>query len=56
MEWLTAKYWHSNTPCVVRLPLGDLDEHRLDAVFAALRGDQRERELRADDRDVGAAT
>ena len=20
MEWLTAKYWHSNTPCVLRCP------------------------------------
>ncbi len=36
------------------LPLGDLDEHRLDPVLAALRGDQRQGELRADDRDVGA--
>ena len=35
--------------------LGDLDEHRLDAVLAALLGDQREGELRADDRNVRAA-
>ena len=34
------------------LTLGDLDEHRLDAVLAAFGGDQRQRELRADDRDV----
>ena len=53
IEWLTAKYSHSNTPCVRALALGDLDEHRLDAVFAALLRDQRQRELRADDRDVG---
>ena len=34
--------------------LGHLDEDRFDAVLAALLGDQRERELRTDDRDVGA--
>ena len=55
MEWFTAKYWHSNTPWVLRCAFGDLDEHRLDAVFAALLGDQRERELGPDDRDVGDA-
>ena len=36
------------------LTLGDLDEHRLDAVLAALLRHQRQRELRADERDVGA--
>src|SRR5258705_3688790 len=35
------------------LPLRDLNEIRLDAVFAALLGHQCEREFRADDRDVG---
>ena len=53
MEWLTAKYSHSNTPCVAALSLCDLDEHRLDPVLAAFRGDQRQGELRPDDRDVG---
>ena len=36
------------------LPLVDLDEHRLDAVFTALRRHQRQRELRTDHRNVGA--
>ena len=35
------------------LSLRDLDEHRFDPVLTALLGDQRQRELRADDRDVG---
>ena len=34
------------------LSLGDFDEDRFDAVFAALLRDQRQRELRADQRDV----
>ena len=34
------------------LPLGDLDEHRLDPMLTALLGDQRQGELRADDRNV----
>ena len=40
-------------PVIAALPLGDLDEHRLDAVLTAFGGDQGQRELRADDRDVG---
>ncbi len=34
-------------------PLGHLDEHRLEPVFAALGGDQGQGEFRTDDRDVG---
>ena len=34
-------------------PLGHLDEHRLDPVLTAFRGDQGQGELRADDRNVG---
>ena len=36
------------------LALGDFDQDRLDPVLAALRRHQRERELRPDDRNVGA--
>ena len=35
------------------LPLGNLDEHRLDSVLAAFRGNHRQGELRSDNRDVG---
>jgi hypothetical protein len=38
----------------LRVLLGDLDGHRLDAVLLELRADQREREPRPDERDVGA--
>ena len=41
-------------PVGAALPLGDLHEHRLDAVLATLGGDQRAGEFRTDDRDVGA--
>ena len=34
-------------------PFGHLDEHRLDPVLTAFRGDQGQGELRADDRNVG---
>ena len=34
------------------LPLGDVDEHRLDAVLTAFRGNHRQGELRSDNRDV----
>ena len=53
MEWLTAKYSHSNTPWVVRMPSATSNEHRLDPVLAAFRGDQGQGELRTDDRNVG---
>ena len=36
------------------LTLRNLDEHRFDAVLAAFLGHQRQRELRSDERDVGA--
>ena len=53
IEWLTWKYSHSNTPCVLRFPLRDFDENRFDAVFTALLRDQRKRELRSDQRNIG---
>ncbi len=52
MEWLTAKYSHSNTPCRLLCPSVTSTNFRLDPVLAAFGGDQRQRELRPDDRDV----
>ncbi len=53
IEWLTAKNSHSNGPSRSLRPLGDGQRVRLDPPLAQLGLDQREGELRADQRDVG---
>ncbi len=53
IEWFTCEVLALEHAVRRSLSLRDFDEDRFDAVFAALRRDQRQRELRADERDVG---
>ncbi len=41
-------------PVAAALPFPDFDEVRIEPMFTAFRGDQREGELRPDDRDIGS--
>jgi hypothetical protein len=54
IEWFTAKYWHFEHPVGAALPLGHLEDLGFDPVFAALLHHQRQGELGAHHRDVGA--
>ena len=54
IEWLTARNSRSNGPNVQLVALLDLAGDRLDPVLLELGVDERQRQLRPDERDVGA--